>query len=306
MSVDSFIQPRASIDSSDHSSSPHAHLRTPLKSAEPALDPRWNMSLTNAAERHAYLESIAGELPEIDRRVVTASGVAQPTGSRQASSASRALSDSEDGQSGGGARRTSIIRNRLMHGRNMGSLNRVPGSSQGGGASGPAVPSLVGSGSGTYPLSNDTRAGSSSSSIATVPTRRPAVSSAGINATASFPHASSSSTTTPVPYPQHPTSPPPEFRRANAPGPISVSRQRTTSIGGTAMPSPGLQSSHTNPPLRLATGDTLVQSIDDPEYCIAFVGARGCGKSTAIRKIIKGYTPHSKMRLLQAADFTGM
>ncbi|CAG7847101.1 SubName: Full=Uncharacterized protein {ECO:0000313/EMBL:CCA69114.1} [Serendipita indica DSM 11827] len=304
MSVDSFIQPRASVDSSEHSSAPHAHLRTPLRSADPALDPRWNMSLTNAAERHAYLESIAGELPEIDRRVLTASAGTPPSGSHHPPSASRALSDTEDGHGGGGTRRTSMLRNRLMQGRNLGSLNRAPGGSQGGGSSAPTVPPLVGSGSGAYPLSNDARAGSSSSSVTTVPTtRRLAVSSAGTNPTASFPHAPSAS------YPQQiplPTSPPPEPRRANAPGPITVSRQRTTSIAGAAMPSPGFQASHTSQPLQLlTTRDSNVQPINDPEYCLAFVGAKGCGKSTLIRKIIKNYNL-ADTSVIQVAGSTGL
>ncbi|KAG8803705.1 hypothetical protein FRC16_003649 [Serendipita sp. 398] len=305
MSVDSFIQSRVSVDTtSEHSSNPHGHLHSQLKSNEPAIDPRWGMVLQNPAAEHAFFESIAGELSDSDRAALFASssGQAKQNSHQQGGSLpSRALSDAEDGPSSSGTRRQSMLRAKLKHGRNFTPLNRPqqppPPSASGGFAAPNAASYQPGSSisipSGGTRTTNDTRAGSLSSippdSLATAATRRPAVSSSGMP-----PLPVSTST-----LPQLTSSDP---RKGNAQGSTIVTRTRTFSLGGNANPSSssaaavataaavsGTSHPPTAPPLRLATGDTQVQSSEEPEYCIAVVGSKGCGKSALIRKIVKSY-----------------
>ncbi|KAG8833059.1 hypothetical protein FRC17_000064, partial [Serendipita sp. 399] len=301
MSVDSFIQSRVSVDTtSDHSSTPHGHMHSQLRSNDPAIDPRWGMVLQNPAAEHAFFESIAGELSETDRAALNASspGSAKQTMHQHGGSIpSRALSDAEDGQSSIGTRRHSMLRTKIKHGRNFTPLNRPqqqPPPPASGGFPAPNDPShqpgdSVSFSSGGTRTTSDTRAGSLSSiphdSVPTAATRRPAVSSSGVPPL-------------PIPTSTLPRAPQPtslESHRVNAQGPTMASRTRTFSLGGPASSSSAAAAASatghppTAPSLRLATGDVQVQSSEEPDYCIAVVGAKGCGKSALTRKIVKSF-----------------
>lgn len=305
MSVDSFIQTRLSVDTtSEHSSQPLSHPSLSA-SSDPVTDPRWQMVLpAGPGAEHAFLKSIASELTESDRQFIpppTSSASAMYRSLAGTPGPSRALSDVED-QSSSGSRRHSMLRNRLKHGKTNSSIkapsrsnpNQNPNSN-------PSLPSGNSSHATTY--SGDTRSTPTLSS--SLSTKRSAVSSSGHSS--SIPPQTHSSQTPPIP--QSPSNPQPYTRRANTAGHISVTQQRarTMSLGGgvNGASSSATGSTSSQPQagiLRLATDE--LQAPSDSEYCVAFVGSKGCGKSQLIRKVIKSY-PTLETTVFHSADTLG-
>jgi hypothetical protein len=303
MSVDSFIQQRISLDASstsEHSSAATTPHRTtfrnpqPLNSSglstvtgpggiEPAVDPRWQMALPGGADaQHAFLKSIESELPETDRiAIYHGSGTSSTPGHGQ---------QGQHQQEVEASKRHSMLRGKSKQAAKL--------------AMGPAPGDVLNASAST--ISSSASAGygelGRAVSISLSSTRRLAVSSAGapLPSSSNPPAASVLSSTTPT------------ARRANPPGPINIAttRARTYSLGGSngtnSAAAPGIApTANSNgsapypppPPLRLATSDHPISAQtegdaqeDTSEYCIAIVGALGCGKTMLIKKVIKRYT----------------
>jgi hypothetical protein len=327
MSVDSFIQTRLSVDTtSDHSNQPLLHPSLSA-SSDPVTDPRWQMVLpTGPGAEHAFLESIRSELTDTDRQFISSPPSTSASGPPRALGAlpgpSRALSDAEDpSSSAGGFRRHSMLRNRLKHVKANSSMIKAHSRSN------PTQPQAQNQNSSSSSNLNQNTVSSLSSasshhannysSDSRFSTRRPAVSSSG-NPSSSIPPQSHSSQTPPLPTsPSNPqTQTLTQSRRANAPGHISVTQQRvrTMSLGGggggastsvSSSTATGSTSDRDHPhlgSLRLATDE--LPTPNDPEYCVAFVGSKGCGKSHLIRKVIKSY-PTLETTTIHSAETGG-